>query len=67
MFQRKLELIRTLETLTLIKECCDLFNSFLDKNSTDKKKLKYWNSVVSSVSPFNLCSLIQWPVLSFNF
>jgi hypothetical protein len=38
MFQRKLELIRTLETLTLIKECCDLFNSFLDKNSTDKKK-----------------------------
>jgi hypothetical protein len=60
MFQRKLELIRTLETLTLIKECCDLFNSFLDKNSTDKKKkkLKYWNSVVSSVSPFNLCSLM---------
>jgi hypothetical protein len=59
MFQRKLGLIRTLETLTLITECCDLFNSFLDKNSTDKKKkLKYWNSVVSSVSPFNLCSLM---------
>jgi hypothetical protein len=40
MFQRKLGLIRTLETLTLITECCDLFNSFLDKNSTDKKKKK---------------------------